>query len=144
MEAPTISQLRSGPPTISLLTAAAAIGIGRTKAYELAKRDEFPVAVRRVGATYRLPVAELLRFLHANETVDRALPYPRESPHRHRRLRSLRALRGLPRSASAWPRARPPIPPVADNSDRVPAAESLSLLRAGIPYHAVNGTPRPR
>jgi hypothetical protein len=61
MEAPAISQLRSGPPTVSLLTAAAAIGIGRTKAYELARRDEFPVAVRRVGATYRVPVAELLR-----------------------------------------------------------------------------------
>ena len=41
----------------------------RTKAYELAKRDEFPVAVRRVGATYRVPVAELLRFLHADEAT---------------------------------------------------------------------------
>jgi hypothetical protein len=85
MEAPTIGQLRSGPPTVSLLTAAAAIGIGRTKAYELAKRGEFPVAVRRVGATYRVPVAELLRFLHADETIGQAVPYPRESPHRNRR-----------------------------------------------------------
>jgi Helix-turn-helix domain len=85
MEAPTIGQLRSGPPTVSLLTAAAAIGIGRTKAYELAKRDEFPVAVRRVGATYRVPVAELLRFLQADETIGQAVPYPRESPHRNRR-----------------------------------------------------------
>jgi hypothetical protein len=101
MEAPTIGQLRSGPPTVSLLTAAAAIGIGRTKAYELAKRDEFPVAVRCVGATYRVPVAELLRFLHADETIDRAVSYPRESPYRHRRLRSLRALRELPRPAPA-------------------------------------------
>jgi hypothetical protein len=65
MEAPTIGQLRSGPPTVSLLTAAAAIGIGRTKAYELAKRDEFPVAVTRVGVIYRVPVTDLLRFLHA-------------------------------------------------------------------------------
>ncbi len=85
MEAPTISQLRSGPPMVSLLAAAAAIGIGRTKAYELAKRDEFPVAVRRVGATYRVPVAELLRFLHADETTGQAVPDPRESPHRNRR-----------------------------------------------------------
>jgi len=67
MEAPTISQLRSGPPTVSLLTAAAAIGIGRTKAYELAKRDEFPVAVTRVGVIYRVPVTALLRFLHASD-----------------------------------------------------------------------------
>ena len=57
----------------------------RTKAYELAKRDEFPVAVRRVGATYRVPVAELLRFLHAAETIDQAVPHPHESPHRNRR-----------------------------------------------------------
>ena len=85
MEAPTISQLRSGPPTVSLLTAAAAIGIGRTKAYELAKCDEFPVAVRRVGATYRVPVADLLRFLHAGETADPTAAHPRESPHRNRR-----------------------------------------------------------
>ena len=85
MEAPTISQLRSGPPTVGLLTAAAAIGIGRTKAYELAKRGEFPVAVRRVGATYRVPVTELLRFLHASETSDQTVPQPRESAHRNRR-----------------------------------------------------------
>ena len=61
MEAPTISQLRSRPPTVSLLTAAAAIGIGRTKAYELAKRDEFPVAVTRVSVIYRVRVTDLLR-----------------------------------------------------------------------------------
>jgi hypothetical protein len=85
MEAPTLSQLRSGPPTVSLLAAAAAIGIGRTKAYELAKRDEFPVAVRRVGATYRVPVADLLRFLHASETIDQTAPRPRDSAHRNRR-----------------------------------------------------------
>jgi hypothetical protein len=72
MEAPTISQLRSGPPTVSLLTAAAAIGIGRTKAYELAKRDEFPVAVRRVGATYRVPVAESLSQLWAGDFLPRS------------------------------------------------------------------------
>jgi len=85
MEAPTISQLRSGPPTVSLLAAAAAIGIGRTKAYELARRDEFPVVVRRVGATYRVPVAELLRYLHADEATGQAVPRPRESAHRNSR-----------------------------------------------------------
>jgi hypothetical protein len=43
MDAPTLSELRNGPPTVSLLTAAAAIGIGRTKAYELARHGQFPV-----------------------------------------------------------------------------------------------------
>ena len=33
----TITQLRSMPATVDLLTAACALGLGRTKAYELAK-----------------------------------------------------------------------------------------------------------
>jgi hypothetical protein len=77
MKAPTISELRNGPPTVSLLTAAAAIGIGRTKAYELARQGQFPVAVTRVGATYRVPVASLLRFLNAGETAGPTTPAPR-------------------------------------------------------------------
>jgi excisionase family DNA binding protein len=67
MKPPTISDLRNGPPTVSLLTAAAAIGIGRTKAYDLARQGKFPVTATRVGSTYRVPVAELLRFLRASE-----------------------------------------------------------------------------
>jgi hypothetical protein len=97
MEAPTISQLRSGPPTVSLLTAAAAIGIGRTKAYDLAKRNEFPVTVRRVGSTYHVPVAELLRYLHpsdASDAIDPAAPQPREpSPRDRPRTRPPNVLR---------------------------------------------------
>ncbi len=58
MDAPTISELRNG---------AAAIGIGRTKAYELARQGEFPVTATRVGSIYRVPVTELLRFLRASE-----------------------------------------------------------------------------
>jgi Helix-turn-helix domain len=77
MDAPTLSELRNGPPTVSLLTAAAAIGIGRTKAYELARQGQFPVTVTRVGATYRVPVASLLRFLNASETADSETPAPR-------------------------------------------------------------------
>jgi excisionase family DNA binding protein len=66
MNPPTISELRNGTPTVSLLTAAAAIGIGRTKAYGLARQGKFPVTATR-GSTYRVPVAELLRFLRASE-----------------------------------------------------------------------------
>jgi hypothetical protein len=60
---PTIDRLRSGPPTVDLITAATALGIGRTRAYDLARRGEFPVTVRRIGASYRVPVAALLEFL---------------------------------------------------------------------------------
>ncbi|MDN5854667.1 MAG: helix-turn-helix domain-containing protein, partial [Actinomycetia bacterium] len=42
------------------MTAARAFGIGRTKAYELARDGDFPCRVVRVGATYHVPTAELL------------------------------------------------------------------------------------
>jgi hypothetical protein len=58
---------------VGLLTAAAAIGIGRTRAYELAKNNEFPIPVQRVGTTYRVPVTELLRYLHASEATDQTV-----------------------------------------------------------------------
>jgi hypothetical protein len=80
MKAPTISELRDGPPMVDLLTAAAAIGIGRTKAYTLAKQDKFPVTVKRVGTTYRVPVAELLRYLHASDASGQGTVPARREP----------------------------------------------------------------
>ena len=50
----TIAQLRA-TATVDLMTAAAALGLGRTKAYELARRDQFPCRVIRIGETYRDP-----------------------------------------------------------------------------------------
>ncbi len=38
----TIAQLRA-TPTVDLMTAAAALGLGRTKAYELARRGAVPL-----------------------------------------------------------------------------------------------------
>jgi hypothetical protein len=67
MDALPLNELRNGPPAISPVTAAAAIGVDRTKAYELARQGQLPVTVTRVGATYRVPVAGLLRFLDAIE-----------------------------------------------------------------------------
>jgi len=40
-----------------------ALGLGRTKAYELAKRDQFPCRILRIGSAYRIPTTELLRYL---------------------------------------------------------------------------------
>jgi hypothetical protein len=57
-----ISQLRK-TATVDLMTAAAALGLGRTKAYELARRDEFPCRVIRIGDTYRIPTPGLLELL---------------------------------------------------------------------------------
>jgi predicted DNA-binding transcriptional regulator AlpA len=47
-----------------LPTAASIFGLGRALAYELAKNDDFPVPVIRVGSRYRVPVAAILAALH--------------------------------------------------------------------------------
>jgi hypothetical protein len=59
----TISQLASLPVTIDLMTAARILGIGRTKAYQLARNDEFPCRVIRPGDLYRVSTADLLQLL---------------------------------------------------------------------------------
>ncbi len=51
------------PATVALMTAARTLGIGRTKAYELAKRGEFPCRVIKIGDRCRVPFAALLRLL---------------------------------------------------------------------------------
>jgi len=45
------------------MIAAKILGIGRTKAYELARRGEFPCLVIRVGDLYRVSTSDLLRLL---------------------------------------------------------------------------------
>jgi hypothetical protein len=59
----TVAELRNLPATVDLMTAARVLGLGRTKAYELAKRDQFPCRVIRIGDTYRIPTAGLLDLL---------------------------------------------------------------------------------
>ena len=58
----TIAQLRANT-TVDLMTAAAALGLGRTKAYELARSQQFPCRVIRIGEVYRVPTAGLLQLL---------------------------------------------------------------------------------
>jgi hypothetical protein len=69
-DALTLDELRALPATIDLPTAARALGLGRTKAYELAKRDQFPCRILRIGSTYRIPTAELLRCLRIDPPPD--------------------------------------------------------------------------
>jgi hypothetical protein len=59
----TVRDLHDLPPTIDLMTAARALGIGRTKAYELARNDEFPVRIIRIGDQYRVSTPDLCRLL---------------------------------------------------------------------------------
>ncbi|WP_323178882.1 hypothetical protein [Streptomyces sp. NBC_00291] len=56
-------QLLALPVSIDLETGNRALGIGRSKGYELAKRDQYPCKVLRVGNGYRVVTADLLNLL---------------------------------------------------------------------------------
>jgi len=51
--------------TTDVATAGAILGIGRSKAYELAKCGEFPVTVLRIGRRYLVPTSAILALLGA-------------------------------------------------------------------------------
>lgn len=53
-------QIQALGVTTDIVTAGAVLGIGRTTAYRLARTDQFPVPVLRVGNQYIVPVAHLL------------------------------------------------------------------------------------
>lgn len=56
--------LEALPPTVPLWPDASRIlGMGRSTAYQLAKHNQFPVRVLRVGSRYRVSRADLLRYL---------------------------------------------------------------------------------
>jgi hypothetical protein len=57
------AELLALPPTTDLPTAARALGIGRTTAYQLARAGEFPTPVLRLGARYRVVTSGLLAAL---------------------------------------------------------------------------------
>lgn len=60
----TRSELLALPAAVPLWpTAARAIGIGRTVAYEMVKAGTWPTRVLRLGSLYRVPSAELLALL---------------------------------------------------------------------------------
>lgn len=70
----TIGDLYNLPPAVDLMTAARALGIGRTKTYELARTGEFPCRVIRIGDLYRVATADLIRFLGGTVSVREAPP----------------------------------------------------------------------
>jgi excisionase family DNA binding protein len=74
----TRAELLALPVTVDVPTAARALGLGRSTAYELARRDEFPCRVLRVGSSYRIPTADLMRVLCIEPpTAEEALGEPR-------------------------------------------------------------------
>ncbi|SQD93991.1 conserved hypothetical protein [Parafrankia sp. Ea1.12] len=51
----------------NIVTAGEILGIGRTKSYELAARDEFPVPVLRIKGRYQVPTTPLKHLLRINK-----------------------------------------------------------------------------
>lgn len=51
------------PVSVDLTTAGRAFGLGRTKAFELARQERFPVRVLRVGQKYRVPRSAIFEAL---------------------------------------------------------------------------------
>jgi hypothetical protein len=63
MQTIKFTDLTDLPSVVDLMTAARALGLGRTKAYELAQHGQFPCRIVRIGDLYKVPTADLLRLL---------------------------------------------------------------------------------
>ena len=77
-QALTLAEIAGLPAVTDLVTAGRALGIGRTRAYELARAGQFPCPVIRAGRTWRVPTAGLLAVL--------GLPVPGPAAPARRRL----------------------------------------------------------
>ncbi|MEU5880843.1 helix-turn-helix domain-containing protein [Spirillospora sp. NPDC047279] len=62
-------ELLALPTTTTVEVAARALGLGRTRAYQLAKLGRFPCKTIRIGASYRVITADLQRLLEHHPTA---------------------------------------------------------------------------
>jgi excisionase family DNA binding protein len=60
---PGPDRLADLPPVIDLVEAAALLGVGRTTAYKLVRRGEWPTPVLRIGRLIKVPTAPLRELL---------------------------------------------------------------------------------
>ncbi len=63
--APSLAELRDGPPTVDVPLACRALGISSSHGYALLRRGEFPAKALKVGSTHRVITADLVRVLSA-------------------------------------------------------------------------------
>ena len=61
-------QLAELPPVLDVPTAAKVLGIGRSLAYDLVRRGEWPTQVLRIGKLIKIPTEPLVRLLGATTT----------------------------------------------------------------------------
>jgi hypothetical protein len=59
----TLEEIAGLPAVTDLVTAGRALGLGRTKAYDLARAGQFPCPVIRAGKAWLVPTAGLLALL---------------------------------------------------------------------------------
>lgn len=59
----TMAEVMMLPAVTDLVSAGKALGMGRTRSYELARAGTFPCRVLRVGRSYQVPTAGLLTLL---------------------------------------------------------------------------------
>ena len=91
----TEQRIRALGAVTDLPTAGAIFGLGRAMAYELAKNDDFPVPVIRVGTRYRVPVAPILAALHIASPPDLTTAAEPSVDH-HREISSTRSQHNRP------------------------------------------------
>lgn len=82
----TDDELRRLPPLLTVPEAGRVLGIGRTLAYQLVRRGEWPTPVIRVGAQIRIPRAPLLELIGISTAPPTAPP----SSNSRGRIRSRR------------------------------------------------------
>ena len=70
----TRDELDRLPPILDVPTAAHVLGIGRSLAYELVRRNDWPTPVVRVGKLIKIPTAPLLKLLDDGATANYPQP----------------------------------------------------------------------
>jgi hypothetical protein len=70
----TPAEIRTLPAVVDLVTAGQALGVGRTKSYELARAGRFPCPVLRVGRSYLVPTTGLLALLGLDQSAGQPTP----------------------------------------------------------------------
>ncbi|MEY9848283.1 hypothetical protein ABH940_005384 [Streptacidiphilus sp. BW17] len=76
----TIDDLLASPPAVSLAVANAALGIGRTVGYDLARRGKYPARVFRAGNGFRVATVEVCALLGFD--YQQKAPFSTPSEHR--------------------------------------------------------------
>lgn len=100
----TVAELQALPVSVDLVTAGRAWQLGRTKAHELARAGEFPCPVLRLGNSYRVTRADLLRSLGISAENSEAGPASPATAHTN--PPAMEGLHHGKPSAAARPRLR--------------------------------------